>query len=388
MREMQRTNILFVITKLELGGAQKQLLSLLSHLDKQKFNPFLFTAQRGLLVQEALSINGLTLQRSKFLERPINPLKDISAFIELYLFIKKNNIEIVHTHSSKAGILGCWAAKLAKVKIIIHTIHGWSFNDYQRSLFRIFFIWLERLSAHFTDKLIVVSSYDKQKGLDNRIGKKDKYTLIRYGIDYAAFDIKDENIKKELGINANDLVVGMIACFKPQKSPQDFIKLAFLIKKVSQNVKFLLIGDGILRKKIERLICRFNLQKQVILPGWRTDIPRILAVMDIFVLTSLWEGLPISVLEAMASSKPIISTHTGGVGEIIVEGRSGFLVPPHDLNKISERLTILLKDGNLREAMGQNAKDDLGLDFTLTNMIKGNENIYRDLLKKGVTYAN
>jgi len=386
---MQRINLLYVITELELGGAQKQLLSLINHLDQDKFRPFLFTAKDGFLIPEAQALNGLTLKKSRCLERQINPIKDLLALIEIYWFIKRNNIEIVHTHSSKAGILGRLAARLAKVGVIIHTVHGWSFNDYQTRVERLFFIWLERLSARFSDKLVVVSYYDRQKGLDNHIGKENKYRFIRYGVDYTEFNIKDQNIREELGINPKDLAVGMIACFKPQKSPRDFIRLAFLTKRILPDARFLLVGDGALRKKIEKLIHKFNLEKQIILAGWRKDIPRILSAIDVFVLTSLWEGLPISVLEAMASSKPVITTHTGGVAEIIIEGESGFMVPPGDTNKMSEKLAILLKDKNLRTQMGQNAKDSLDSNFTITNMIRSNENLYEELIKaKGVIYAN
>ena len=386
---MQRINLLYVITKLELGGAQKQLLTLIRHLDKKRFHLFLFTAKDGLLLPEALSVSGLTIKKSRCLERPINPLKDILALIEIYRFIKKNNIEIVHTHSSKAGILGRLAARLAKVKIIIHTVHGWSFNDYQPRVERLFFIWLERLSARFSDKLVVASNYDRQKGLDNHIGKENKYSLIRYGVDYTEFNIKDQNIREELGINPNDLVVGMIACFKPQKSPQNFIRLAFLVKKFSPHIKFLLVGDGILRRSIEKLIEKLNLKNYVILTSWRRDIPRILSAIDVFVLTSLWEGLPITVLEAMASSKPVISTHTGGVSEVIVEGKSGFLVTPRDINRMSERLAVLIKDENLRRQIGQNARAGLDSNFTLTNMISKTKNLYEELMKiKGAIYDN
>jgi glycosyltransferase involved in cell wall biosynthesis len=386
---MQRINLLYVITKLELGGAQKQLLSLIKHLDQDKFKPFLFTAQDGFLILEASSIKGLTLKKSRWLERSINPLKDLLALIEIYWFIKKNNIEIVHTHSSKAGILGRLAAGLAEVKVILHTVHGWSFDDYKPIWKRILFIWLERLNARFSDKLVVTSNYDRQKGLDNHIGQENKYSLIRYGVDYTEFNIKDQNIREELGINPNDLVVGMIACFKPQKSPPDFIKLANLVNKVLPDVKFLLVGDGILRRKIEKLISKFNLQKQVVLTGWRDDIPRILSAIDVFVLTSLWEGLPITVLEAMAASKPVISTHTGGVTEVIAEGKSGFLVTPRDINKMSERIAVLIKDENLRRQIGQNARQSLDSNFTLTNMISKTENLYEELMKiKGAIYAN
>jgi len=386
---MQRINLLYVITKLELGGAQKQLLSLINKLDKTKFKPFLLTAKAGLLLPEAISITGLTVKKSKWLIRPIDPFKDILALIEIHRFIRKNNIEVVHTHSSKAGILGRLAARLAKIKIILHSVHGWSFHDYQPSLIRLFFIWLERLGAKFTDKLIVVSDYDRQKGLDNRIGRDDQYSLIRYGIDPTEFSREDQTIKKELGIGNNDLAVGMIACFKPQKLPQDFIKLASLINKLLPNVKFFLIGDGILRKEIQRLVRKFNLQKYCILTGWRRDISRILSAIDVFALTSLWEGLPITALEAMASGKPVVATDTGGIREVIREGETGFLVSPRDMDKMSERIVMLLKDRILRIEIGQKARDSLGFNFTLSHMVRESENIYGDLLKKKeVLYGN
>ncbi len=283
---MHKINILYVITKLELGGAQKQLLSLITCLDKEKFNIFLFTSRNGLLELEARSIVGLTLRQSRFLKRSIDPVNDILALIDLFIFITRHHIDIVHTHSSKAGILGRLAAKLARVKIVIHSIHGWSFNNYQSFLVKNIFVWLERFAAEFTHKIIAVSNYDRQKGLDNRIGSEDKYTLIRYGINYNDFAVDGKEIRKELGINESDLVTAMIACFKPQKSPQDFIKLALAVKKIIPESKFILVGDGALRKKIERLIFAFDLEKHVVLTGWRRDIPRILSAIDVFALTS------------------------------------------------------------------------------------------------------
>lgn len=386
---MQKINLLYVVTKLELGGAQKQLLSLIENLDRERFRPFLFTAQDGLLLSDALSIKCLTLKKSRYLERAINPFNDFLALIELYRFIKKNSIEIVHTHSSKAGIFGRLAARLAKVKVIIHTVHGWSFNDYQPMLAKKFFIWLERFTAQFTDKLIVVSNYDKQKGLDCHIGCADKYALIHYGIDYREFSGGDQNIREELGIDGHDLVIGMVACFKPQKSPQDFVKLANLVNQIMPNIKFILVGDGVLRPYIQRLINTFKLRKQIILTGWRRDIWRILSAIDIFVLTSLWEGLPIAALEAMASSKPIVATHTGGIEEVVIEGKSGFLVAPRDINKISQRISVLLKDETLRTKMGQSAKECLGFNFALANMLKENNSLYEKMItKKGGICAN
>lgn len=385
---MRKINLLYIITKLELGGAQKQLLSLIKNLDQGRFNLFLFAGQDGLLVSDFLRIGGLTLKGSRWLERPINIFKDFLSLFEICRFIKKNNIDIVHTHSSKAGILGRLAGKLTQVKIIVHTVHGWSFNDYQPVWFRRLFIWLERVNAQFSDKLIVVSEHDRKKGLVNRIGKEGQYRLIRYGIDYGEFNITERGIREEFGLN-NDLVIGMISCFKPQKSPQDFIKLASLINQGLPDVKFFLVGDGVLRSQIENLINRFGLQKTVILSGWRRDIARILSAIDIFVLTSLWEGLPISVLEAMAASKAVVATNTGGIAEVIFETKTGFLVPAHNINAMHRRLAILLKDENARKQIGKNAKASLTSEFSLENMVNNTRDLYDDLVKrKAVEFVN
>jgi len=379
MASEDKINLLYVVTKLELGGAQKQLLSLIKGVNPERFNLLLFTGQEGLLVKEASSIPHLKLKRCRFLKRSIHPFKDLLALINLYLFIKKNNIGIVHTHSSKAGILGRLAAKLAGVKAIVHTVHGWSFHDYQPVFLRKLFILLERFTALFTDKLIVTSYYDQAKGLKNRIGTQAKYSLIRYGIDYAEFNINDFSVRRELGLNSNDLVVGMIACFKPQKCPQDFIKLACLVTRSSLKVKFVLVGDGILRPKIERLISRFNLEQNVILTGWRRDIPRVLSAFDVFVLTSLWEGLPITVLEAMAAGKAVIATDTGGIREVVSQGKTGFLVQPHDLEGLAKKLISLLIENELRMRIGSLAQESLKYDFIVNNMINNTELLYASL---------
>ena len=379
--DKSKINILYVITKLELGGAQKQLLSLICRLDKDRYRLFLFTAKKGQLFEDALSIKGLKIEPSLFLERPLNFIKDLLAFIELYFFIRKNNIDIVHTHSSKAGILGRLAAKLARVRIVIHTVHGWSFNDFQPAFTKIIFIMLERLCAGLSDKIIVVSGCDLKSGLANGIGLPGKYALINYGIDYQDFRPANKGIREELGIASDELVVGSIACLKPQKSPLDFIRIASLVNQACPGTKFILAGDGILRRKTEAAISKLKLEKQVILLGWRRDIAKFLHSIDIFVLTSLWEGMPISLLEAMAAGLPAVVTDTGGVREIISNGDTGFLVEPHNISVMAEKTIALLKDSKQRELIGERGRDSLGADFAVEKMAATTTCLYEALLK-------
>lgn len=379
--DKSKINILYVITKLELGGAQKQLLSLICRLNKDKYGLFLFTAKEGLLFEDASVIDGLKIKPSFFLERPVSFIKDLLALIELYFFIKKNNIDIVHTHSSKAGILGRLAGKLARVKVIVHTVHGWSFNDFQPAFAKGIFISLERLCGGISDKIIVVSRSDLETGLANGIGVPGKYALIRYGIDYPDILPGNKGIREELGISADGLVVGSVACLKPQKSPLDFIQAASLVKHSCPGVKFILVGDGILRRKTEALISKLKLEKQVILLGWRRDVIRFLYSIDIFVLTSLWEGLPISVLEAVACGLPVVVTDTGGVREIVSNGDTGFLIEPHDVSAMAEKIISLLKDARQRAAIGKRGRDSLGDAFSVEKMTAGTTSLYEALLK-------
>lgn len=380
---MRKINLLYVITKLELGGAQRQLLSLVARLDRNKFNVFLITAKEGLLMLDALALDYLQVRPSRFLERPINPVKDILALLEIYLFIKRNNINIVHTHSSKAGIVGRLAAALAGCKAIVHTVHGWSFYATQNSILRSLYIVLERSCARFSRRLIVVSSFDREEGLKRCIGRAEQYCFISYGIDQAEFQTQPEvreRLRREWGLKPGQLLVGMIGCLKPQKCPEDFLRLAHRFKNVYPDVKFVLVGDGILRDRVTRLADELSLGTSLILAGWRRDIPEILSAMDVLVLTSLWEGLPIVVLEAAASSRPALVSDTGGIRDFIVEGRTGSLFPPRVVGEACIKLEALLKDRALRERIGAVARESLGRDHAVDEMVRNTQDLYESLV--------
>ncbi|MFA5362820.1 MAG: glycosyltransferase family 4 protein [Candidatus Omnitrophota bacterium] len=378
---MSRINILYIITKPELGGAQLQLLSLMRGLEKERYTVFLFTGDDGLLLNDFRAMSGVHVRTSRFLVRPINPYKDLCVLFEIKNFIRENNITIVHTHSSKAGIVGRLAARWAGAGMIFHTVHGWSFNNFQWWPVKRLFILLERLAAGFTSRIIVVSEFDRKRGLAEGIGIENGYCLIRYGIDLLSFRVSYPGVRKEFGWDDSVLVVGNISCFKPQKEPLDFIKLAFLLKQKMKNrkkIKFVLVGDGVLRRRIENLISALGLEGDVVLAGWRRDIPRLLAGMDIVVLTSLWEGFPISVLEAMAGSLPVVVTHTGGIGEVVIEGNTGFLVKPRDMPDMCEKILMLLNDEDLRERVGSQARKSLGDTYSTECMVCRHQELYKE----------
>ncbi|MDD5566076.1 MAG: glycosyltransferase family 4 protein [Candidatus Omnitrophica bacterium] len=378
---MRKINLLYVVTKLELGGAQQYVFSFLTRLDREKFNIFLFTSDEGYLFAEAAALKDVTLEGSRFLERRINPIRDVATLCQLCAFIKKNHIDIVHTNSSKAGIIGRWAAKLTGVKAVIHTVHGWPFHEYQFPWVKFLFIAMERLTCGLTDVFIVTSESDRVKGLRNGIGTEAQYALIYIGFNRQRFTASGEGVRNELAIKGNNALVGTVACLKPQKAPLDFIRLASKVaeKNPDLKVKFLLVGDGVLRKRVERAVHRQGLEGKVILTGWRRDIPELLAAMDIFVLTSLWEGFPFAVLEAMASGRPVVATDTGALREVVDAGSNGYVVPPRAMEAMAERVSFLLRHKDKMRQMGVQAKKTVGSEFDLERMLDLTEALYLKL---------
>jgi len=382
---VRKFNLLHFITKLELGGAQQSTLYAVKNFDRDRFQVFLISGTDGLLAEEARQIPRTQVILLPELKHPIRLHYDFATFMHLVEILREMKIDLLHTHSSKAGIIGRLAAKLAGIPVIIHTIHGWSFNDYQPPWERKFYIMLERLAAKFTDRLIVVSTTDIEKGLRERIGQLHQYQLVRCGIEIDKFshsEVDPRQKRQELGIDPRIPLVGMIACFKPQKAPLDFIRAAKIVNRYSSPVNFLLVGDGILRPQIESLIGEGNLNSRVVLTGWRHDIPEILASIDILVLSSLWEGLPRVFLQAMAAGKPIVATAVDGAREVIVEGANGYLVPPGQPEKLAEKIMELVSHPRRAKKMGAQGRKLLDSSFDINQMVEQLEEIYFSLLEE------
>jgi glycosyltransferase involved in cell wall biosynthesis len=373
---MTKVNLLFVITKLELGGAQRNVLDLAAGCDRGKFNIFLFTCRTGLLMEDALTIPGIVVRRSCFLDRSINPFKDLCAFVELFIFIRRHAIDIVHTHSSKAGIIGRIAAFAAGAKAVCHTVHGWSFNDRQFPASRFLFTRLERMCGAVTRAFIVVSDHDRRQGLGCGIGNPRHYSLVRYGIDRPKFNGRVTERRHQ----RSGPVIGTVACLKPQKAPHDFVYMASVVCRDFPQAHFVLAGDGVLRAETQRQVLRLGLGRNVTLCGWRRDISAFLASLDIFCLTSLWEGLPIAVIEAMASSVPVVCTDTGGGRGLITHGTNGFILSRGGMEAMASIVTGLCKDGRLREEIGGAGTASLGKEFDAGFMIGRTERIYAELM--------
>ncbi|UCC66020.1 MAG: glycosyltransferase, partial [Deltaproteobacteria bacterium] len=310
---MKSVNVVHIITKLELGGAQQNTLFTLAHLNRDLFQPYLITNHEGILVPEAQALKGVRTFFLPELIREINPLMDVRASFKIKGILKEikegdSTPLIVHTHSSKAGIVGRWAARCAEADVIIHSIHGFGFHDYQPPPIRALFVFLEKVAAGITDAFIAVSRANMKQGVNLDIFPPTKVILIRSGIELEEFkgvSVSGAEKKAELGVDPALPLITMVGCLKPQKAPLDYVEVAHLVLQ-RKEANFILVGDGVLREKVEKKAEGLGLKGQFRLLGWRRDVPEILAATDIFVLTSLWEGLPRVLPQAMAMGIPIV----------------------------------------------------------------------------------
>jgi len=375
-----KKKVAVIITKLELGGAQKVAIALCEKTDKNLFDTFMICGCDGILSDEVKQKNKVYFVKS--LIREINPLKDLRAAISIYKILKKEKPDVIHTHSSKAGILGRLCGWLAGVSVIIHTTHGFSFNDTQGFFKKNLFIFLEKFCAIFSTYLIFISKENIDKAIKNKIGKQDKYKFIRLGIDIDNFrNFKNPSLRQELNFNKNDVVVTTIGPFKPQKNLPDFIKVASKISKEHKNFKFVMVGDGALRPEFESLIEKYKIQNNIFLLGWRRDIANVLHSSDFFVMTSLWEGLPISTIEAMTCGLAPIVNAVDGQKEIVKDGINGFLIPPYNTDKTCSKILYLANNPDIKTKMEQVAKETINETYGIDYMVKQHELLY-DTLKK------
>jgi len=346
-----------VVTKLELGGAQQTTLYVVAHLDRSRFRPVLISGEPGLLDSEAKALEGVEFYQVPNLMRPIRPWQDARALVALTKLLKKLKPTIVHTNSSKAGILGRWAAWLAGVPIIIHTVHGFGITPNQPAWFRWVLIGLERLTGLITTHWIAVSEADAVKGLGWGLFQRSRVSVIRPGIDTWTFQFPPlpvpdrDRLRAEWGVGPEHLVVGTVAPLKSQKAPLDFVAVAARVCARVPAARFVWVGDGELRPVVEAAIRRAGLDGRIRLAGWRRDIPRVMRGLDLFLLTSHWEGLPLVLLQARASCLPAVAARAGGAAETIVDGLHGWICEPGDIDGLAERLCQLLTDRTERERM-------------------------------------
>lgn len=381
----ERLRVIHVITKLDVGGAQETAIALCAGLDPSRFDVALLagpdpgTGGDGWALARA---RGARVSLVRSLRRPIDPLRDVLATIALTRIFRRAHPTVVHTHSSKAGVVGRLAAWLARVPVRVHTVHGWSFREHQHPALRRLFTLLERLLARITTALVVVSAADQDAGLALGIGDERKYHVIRSGVDvstFAAAASDPDAAHERLGLPSGaHPVVGTVTRFGAPKDPVTTVAAFASIVERWPDARLVLVGDGPARGDVVALAGSLGVGGSCVFTGVRGDVAALLAGFDVFVLTSSSEGLPRAVVEAMAAGVPVVASAVGGVPELVRDGDTGLLVPPGDVAAVGVALSKLIDDPALARHLVERGRAALGA-FDVAAMIAATAELYEAL---------
>jgi glycosyltransferase involved in cell wall biosynthesis len=379
--------ICHVITRLIVGGAQENTVATCAGLKRLGYDVDLVTGPQtgpeGSLY-DAVRAAGVPLIVLKELRRNPNPLLDVQAVVALRRLFQQNRYELVHTHSGKAGFVGRLAARLARVPVVVHTIHGPSFYRYQNPLGNWIFTFAEQLAGAWTTQFVSVADAMTEQYLAAGIATPAQYQTIHSGVQMDAFlrAQPDTALRASLGIAETDRVVGKVARLFRLKGHEFLFKAASRIVATVPNAKFLLVGDGIYRKRFEREAARLGLRERFVFTGLVApqEIPRYMALMDVLVHLSLREGLPRSLTQALASGKPVVAFDVDGAREVCRDGETGFLVRVEDADGVAEAVIRLLQDEALARRMGTHGRELVREKFTEAGMVREIDELYRRLV--------
>lgn len=383
-----KIKVLHIITRLAGGGADENTIYIIENLDQEVYKVDLITGSQNL----DSMINSINLpQDSKLykvenLIRNIAPIKDLKAFIDIYKIIKKNKYDIVHTHIAKSGVLGRLAAKVAKVPLIIHSVHGITFPDTISPFSRLLFLNIERLIGFITDLFLPVGEDIKNKYIDAKIGNPENYKIIYSGMELVLYQkaknysmSKKNEIKDELSIERDKVVIGCVSSLEERKGHKYLLEVFKRLKRDYDNIVLVIAGTGNEKNNLTETVKKYNIEDDVIFTGYRDDIENIFSIMDIKVLTSLWEGLPKVLIQAAYMSIPIVTFDVEGVREVIDNGKNGFITDVLDLEDFYNKLSLLIKDKDLRKKMSQYSNINEENRWDYSNMVKEIEKVYQSL---------
>lgn len=388
----RRIRVLHVITRLIVGGAQENTLytAIGQHRDPRYEVTLLAGLDGGREgdLHDAARAAGVRLVLLPTLMRPIRPISDVRALLWMVAFMRHERFDIVHTHSSKAGILGRLAARMAGVPIVVHTLHSLVFHEYERPWKNRLYIVLKRLLAPLTDTLISVNETTARGARQAGIGRPEQHATIYSGMEIAPFTeiartLTVEEAKARAGLDPSAPVVGKIARLVPLKGHREFFAAAKRIAAREPRAQFLLVGDGSLRADLEKLVREAGLEKQTRFAGLvpSAEVPALIQAMDVVVHTSLREGLARVLPQAGAVGKPVVTFDLDGAPEVVRDGVSGYLVPPLDTDRLADRVVELLRDPDRRRAFGAAGRAFAVENFGVERMVSRIDAVYGRLLE-------
>lgn len=386
----KRIRVLRIIARLNTGGPATHAILLNSGLDETRFKSHLVTGtvsgDERDMIEEARK-KGVEPVVIPELKRELSLISDIRAFFKLYWIIRRLKPDIVHTHTAKAGTLGRLAAWLNHVPVKIHTFHGHVFHSYFGRLKTALFLAIEKTLAKFTDSIVVISPEQLKEIKDKyKVGREGKHHIIPLGLNLEPFlkPAANAGLREELSLGRSTLLVGVIGRLVSVKNHRMFLEAAKKVKVAwpGMKVKFLIVGDGSLRGDLEAYARKLGIDRSVVFTGWRSDLSVVYEALDIVCITSLNEGTPISLIEAMASGKAVVSTDVGGVRDIVTHNETGLLSPSRDAEAFSKNLLELLLDEDKRAGMGREGRKFVSRKYSKKRLISDMEFLYWNELNR------
>lgn len=382
--QKKELHVVYIITKLELGGAQKVCLSLFEGLTQSGHLSLLISGAEGPLVDQVKQNSSVYLLPD--LKREVSFLgiyHEIKNFVKLVSHLKTLHQKfpdlIVHTHSTKAGLIGRWAAYCAGIKNRIHTVHGYAFHAFQFKLVWLAIYILELFTSFITTHFICVSSTDVQTGVRLFPGFKNKYSIIRASVDWQQFaEIQPAIVTDNNNANKKTFIIGTISCFKKQKNVTDLIRAFNNAYQKNNALRLEIIGDGFLRPELEKLIENYHLKEVVTLHGWQNSVAPLMLSWSAFALSSLWEGLPCAIVEARLLKLPVLAYNTGGIHDVIFHGKNGFLYKQKDWQGLAQGMIELSTNHELYKKM-QMYNENLS-DFSNRTMVSKHIDLYSQFM--------
>lgn len=381
----KRIKICHFITKMVYGGASIGTLRLAQDMDHSVFSSTIVcgcqSSDEGDLLDDTREkkFEAVTMRE---IVREINPIKDLRAFVKIVRFLKSRRFDIVHAHGSKPGVIGRLAAAYCRTPVVLYTVHGWSLKagfSLTALLMRV-----ERMLAFITDKILFQTRSDLDEAIQYKIGSAEHHILIGNGVALDDFFRSDPEkvlrIRKNLNLG-NHKIVGTVGRVSTQKNPLGFVKIAEKVLSKRKDVLFLFVGGGELLDKVQKIVNDSGLGDRIIFTGFRRDIPEIMANFDVFILPSLWEGMPRSVIEAMALSKPVVVNGIGGIDELVEHGESGYIIPIDDTRDFAEKIGLLLDDRSMRRKMGHAGKIKARA-YDFANIVEKTASLYKKLTQE------
>ncbi|OGW75376.1 MAG: hypothetical protein A2Z72_02890 [Omnitrophica bacterium RBG_13_46_9] len=389
---MKQIKIVRIITRLNIGGPAQHVLLLTRHMQSESFETKLITGScekdegdMSYLAEEL----GVKPTMVSEMSRKINPFRDTLAFFKIYNILRMEKPDIVHTHTAKAGTLGRLASLFAVRAIRVHTFHGHSLEGYFNKAKSLFFSLIEKALSMFTDRIIVLNE-DQKTALSGRyrIARPEKFSVIELGLGLDRFLQIGQNrygrFRKENNIAENTVLVGIIGRLVEIKNHRMFLEAVHNIRSVARNkgYRFIIVGDGELQGSLVDYAKKLDIYDIVRFTGWLKDIYDVYEAVDIVSLTSVNEGTPVCLIQALASSKPVIATDVGGVRSVVTDGKNGYLVRPNDVVAFADRMLELASDPEKRIRFGEFGREYVKDRFSDSRLVKDLEALYLDLMAK------